>query len=504
MGVDVEVERQSDSDKWMFASFAFRGIFSLVNHGTFNSERFSLLPSTVALLDCDISSSLVWHSCLEFMAPALAASNLSLPLPPWLLPTSARVHQYDGDVRKRKKSEDWTDEETDGADTTDAASVTDSVPAGQSLVLTPNESHQYRIAGLPFDQELPGVHFPHGPPKDEYTFRYNLPSNLLDDLSFLNPPIFPPQAGAYQGHLRLQHLGVLTTILHRCLLQGDYTRAGRAWGLILREEFRGYPMDVRSGGRWGIGAEILLRRGQQDVSDNAGHSSHNNSSVENNTPLPFTDNGFKQAKEYYERLILNHPYSKTAPHAVTALHFYPAMFGLWVYVAQEQSKVAIRKALNREQSSDHHSEAEENSSVDFDDRESSAALTAPIRARELDQAQQIASRMDSLLGSPPYSDSPELLELRGMVSLWIGDLTVSSLPTSSGDVELDPDAMDMDDTPDILETRRAHRKAVETRQMEVQKSKEFFQKAQYRGRSVAYNLEHFHLDDSSPFGDYEM
>lgn len=441
------------------------------------------------------------------MAPALSASNFSLPLPSWLQPTSVRAHQYDRYDRKRKKSDDWTEEEGDGADTTDAASVTDSLPAGQSLVLTPNESHQYRIAGQPFNQELPDGHFPHGPAKDGCTTRDNLPNRLLEDLSFLNPPIFPPQAGAHQGNLRVQHLGTLTAILHRSLLRGDYTRAGRAWGLVLREEFRGHPVDVRSEGRWGIGAEILLRRGQQDATMNVPPTSRNAANHEDNTllPLPFTKTGFTQAKEYYERLILNHPYSKTAPNATSALHFYPAMFGLWIYVAQEQSKMAVRDVLEREQSSA-ESMNEDDDSVDSEHRESIKRhnLTAAIRAQELEQAQQIATRIDQLLGSPPYSDSPELLELRGMVSLWIGDLLVSSLSVpldSPGDDDLE--AMETDDMSGSLESRRAQRQAMEKRQAEVQKSKEFLEKSKERGRSVAYNLEHLHIDDSISFEDYE-
>ncbi|KAJ6172594.1 hypothetical protein N7470_001661 [Penicillium chermesinum] len=353
------------------------------------------------------------------MAPVLSAALFSLPLPPWLQPASSRVEQYDR--KKRKRPAEWTDTDGEGADTTDAASVVDSQPGGQSLVLTPNEVTQYRAAGLSLDQELPGGNFPHAPVKSEHSNPENLPSHLLRGLSSLSTPIFPPQTPAHQGNLRLQHLAVLTAILHRCLLEGDYVRAGRAWGLILREDFRGFPVDVRNEGRWGIGAEILLRRNNQDASvpTNSG----------DRTLLPFTKKGFAEAKDYYERLILNHPYMKTAPNAVSALHFYPAMFGLWIYVAQEESTFA-REQIKQDADdfSDEYSD-NDTSSIDFDRRQSDKRqkLIARIREQELDQAQQIATRLDSLLGSPPYSDCTELLELRGMVSLWIGDLLLSSL-----------------------------------------------------------------------------
>ncbi|KAJ5569686.1 uncharacterized protein N7459_009116 [Penicillium hispanicum] len=429
------------------------------------------------------------------MAPAPSASFFSLPLPSWLQPTSTRVAQYDH--RKRKKSDEWSDEEGDLADTTDAASGTESVPGGQSLILTPNESHQYRIAGLSFDQELPGGDFPHGPAKEDHHRHENLPSQLFAGLSSLSSPVYPPQSPAHQGNLRLQHLSVLTAILHRCLLERDYVRAGRAWGLILREEFRGLPVDVRSEGRWGIGAEILLRRGQPEPAGNARDRS-------GSTPLPFTKKGFAEAQSYYERLILNHPYSKSAPHAISALHFYPAMFGLWIYVTQEESNSARKNVMDDDDSSDDMS-VEEDSSVDFETRQSNKrqARIAAIRTQELEQAQQIATRMDMLLGSPPYMDSSELLELRGMVSLWIGDLLVASLVTPPDLVEdeeenMEVDIMPTDDLTGSSEKRREQRLAMEKRQVEVQKSKDFLERATRRGRSVAYNMEHLHIDDGSP------
>lgn len=413
---------------------------------------------------------------------SVSASIFSLPLPSWLQSSSPRVTQYD---RKRKKTDNWIDDTT-GLDTTDA-SETEAVSAGQSLVLTPNESHQYRIAGLPFDHELPGGHFPHGPDKDARSTRQNIPSRLLQDLP---TPIYPPRSAAQQGGLRLQHLAVLMAVLHRCLLEGDFIRAGRAWGLILREEFRGHPVDVRCEERWGIGAEILLRQGQQNAVPNN----------DDRTPLPFTRKGFAEAKEYYEKLILNHPFSKTVPHSISSLHFYPAMFGLWVYVTQEESTIAQRDLMLGDSESD-DGLSEDGSSADNDDwRESRRhKLTARLRVHELEQAQQIATRMDSILASPPLSDSAELLELRGMVSLWIGDLLVSSLATLPPNEDaFDPDAM-TDDLPGTFEERRAQRLAMEKRQLEVQKSKEFFAKAQKRGRGVSYNLEHLHIDEGSPF-----
>ncbi|KAJ5373100.1 Transcription initiation factor Rrn11 [Penicillium concentricum] len=425
-----------------------------------------------------------------------SSSVFSLPLPPWLHPPGTRISQYDR--RKRKRSVGWSESDVDGEETTDIASATESEPAGAPLVLTPNESHQYRIAGFPSNQELPKGHFPHAQDKDEQ-LRRETTSRHLKDLAALSPPVYPPQS-AQQGNIRFQHLGALTAILHRCMLKGDYVRAGRAWGLILREDYRGFRMDVRNEARWGIGAEILLRRDEQENPVNPGTIKMPNPMER--TRVNFTTKGFAAAKEYYERLILNHPFMKSSPQSISSLHFYPAMFGLWVYMTQEESKTKRKDiALRQEEEPDEFSE-DEVSEFEFGHRRKSqnkadAAITA-IRALELEQAQQIASRMDQLLGSPPYSDSPELLELRGMISLWIGNLFLSALSLPADFQEdHDPDRMLMDETPGSLEARREHRLATEKKATEVQRSIELFEKAKKRGRSVAYNLENFHIDDDS-------
>jgi hypothetical protein len=445
------------------------------------------------------------------MAFVPSASAFSLPLPSWQQPASVRVARYES--RKRKDhSDDWGDDNGDGeGETTDAAS--EIAPTAPSLTLSPEEAHQYRVAGLSFDQELPGGPFPHAPAKSGSTKKENR-GDILKSLSSLSPPIYPPQSSAYQGNLRLQHLAVITSILHRCLLQGDYIRAGRAWGLILREEFAGSPIDVRTDGRWGIGAEILLRRGRQ-VAENASGIQPNSDEQEGwrHVSKPyFTRKGFEDAKHYYERLVVQHPYRKSAPDAISSLHFYPAMFGLWVYVTQEESKSAREDILSRHEDSPGEFSEDEELAQEYDagagSRHRRHHVITSVRTRELEEAQQIAARMDEILVSPPYSDSPELLELRGMVSLWIGDLFVSCVPHQEKD-EYDIDdhismKQDADDLHDSIQARRERRLAMEKRQSEILKSRELFEKARQRGRSMASTLEHLHIDDNASLGSSGM
>ncbi|KAL3474898.1 extracellular mutant protein 11-domain-containing protein [Aspergillus californicus] len=411
------------------------------------------------------------------MAFVPSASAFSLPLSLSQQKPSLRIAKYES--KKRKKQYDTGEEDNeihDEGETTDALSEIE--PTASYSHLLPEEAHQYRVAGLSFDAELPGGRFPHAPLQDK-TRPFNTRGSILRQLSSLSPPIYVPQSAAHQGNIRFHHLSVLTSVLHRCFLDGDYVRAGRAWGLIIRERFDGNPIDMRTEDRWGIGAEILLRKGCQvsgGLSGSEGVYSDEQGGCDDSSKLFFTRKGFEDAKQYYETLIVQHP----------ALHFYPAMFGLWVYVTQEESTVARRALDERDPASLREAWDNDDAESEIDVWEKYRRLAAGIRATELAEAQKIAARMDEIILSPPYSDSPELLELRGMISLWIADLFVSSLPggdDQGGRNELDDDndvSMSTDLLPDFTQERQEQKLAMNKRQSEITKSTEFMNKARLR------------------------
>jgi hypothetical protein len=173
--------------------------------------------------------------------------------------------------------------------------------------------------------------------------------------------------------LREKHQGVMKAILHRLLEEGDYYLAGRTWGLLLRSMLDTRPSNMRKDGQWGIGAEILLQRG-------------------NNTDFARNES-FRTAREYYERLILQFPAARSQREDPNnASLFYPAMFSLWIYETCDRAKRC-----------DSRSQA---------------------RAIELEGAKEIKQRLDRLFLSPPYDRSAELRELHRMVESWIADLEV--------------------------------------------------------------------------------
>ena len=238
-----------------------------------------------------------------------------------------------------------------------------------------------------------------------------------DDTTFKDPE--------HSRRLRQQHLSVLTTILHRCLLENDYTRAGRAWGMLLRTECGGRAFDLRANGRWGIGAEILLRQKYHNAEAHLNTRDEEDSELgldsaaaelrRDRAPEPdkqwFSREGFEKAREYYERLILDYPYYRNAAHRTSALDFYPAMFSLWIYGIQEDHK-------------QEHKTLQDTTSLD------SFSVDPHPRTGVLAQASELADRMDALMISPPYSDNSTLLNLRLMVRRWIEDLQVEKSPIS--------------------------------------------------------------------------
>jgi hypothetical protein len=305
---------------------------------------------------------------------------------------SFRSKQY-APPRKRKRHQDLDDDD----ESDDSSSHLD--PA-QPSVSSHDIKDPYRVAGWSENSPLPGSSFPHAPAVKR-KFRQPLSTNLQKDLAALNPPLYVPPPGEQDStqSLRRHHLGVLTTVLHTSLLKHDFVRAGRAWGMILRTNIHGRPMDVRTHGRWGIGAEILMQKSSPETHPQG---------LFGNAPM-ISDHGFDAAKDYYERLILQFPFQKTNPNAISSLTFYPAMFGLCIYEIQQKCNQALKNI--RQSSPDvHHSDSE------------LAEGISAIKRSELNSAANLAARMDELMLSPPFDTYPSLLQLRGSVALWLADL----------------------------------------------------------------------------------
>jgi len=241
----------------------------------------------------------------------------------------------------------------------------------------------YYVAGADPSQPLPPAPYPHGSGgsvKIERSLKHAVASPEVSRLS-----------------LHQQHVAAMTAAMHTSLLKGDFTRAGRAWGMLLRSSASGVPIDLRAHQRWSVGAEILL------------HKNSNSKSTE------VDREGMQAAKDYYEQLILQYPYQRHLPHAINSLSFYPAMFGLMIYEATETS----RRTISRLESASPEVSSPTNSERSDSSRNGEIA---DIKRSELDSATHIAARLDELILTPPFDHFVPLLQIRGMVALWTADL----------------------------------------------------------------------------------
>jgi hypothetical protein len=364
-----------------------------------------------------------WRLDVLFQHSMTSSNIFSLPVPVY---RQSKLPLRNGSPSRERKRKQRQFAQNDKAKSMDPSGETDQLQhvgskqgsqfSEYSAVLTPDERSQYRVAGQPFDLNPPTKPFPHAPQSQPGDFSRTTES-LSNRLANLDPPIYNPSLGSRYLPLHQQHLGAITALLHRALSEGDFDRAGRALSLILRDEVGGRRLDIRAEGRWGIGAEILLRQSthKQKVRGIDRQNNAEDSIKSEQGPTWFTRKGFEDARRYYERLIVQYPFHKPNPGAVSALDFYPAMFGLWLYVVQEESKLHAEPL-------DDSTFSEMSQDEDSADPQRRRASILASKQRSLGQAREIADRMDACMTTIPYSDHFELIRLRSMVALWLADL----------------------------------------------------------------------------------
>lgn len=320
--------------------------------------------------------------------------------------------------RKRKRSHDPSDENVSD----EPASESSDEELDLARLTLEARKEPRNVAGLGTKRPIPKGPFPHA--SANARTRGSRTHDLHEQLASLNPPIYAAslEKDKPSKTLHSQHLHVLTSIMHTSLLKGDFIRAGRAWGMILRSNHNGRPIDFRAQDRWGIGAEILLRR-DAGLKESVDHEEPKVSSS------PISEQSFQLAKDYYEQLILQYPYQRHHAQSVSALAFYPAMFGLLVYQVVETCKARLSELDNMDSdtSMDDDRASPESGfggSPDgrYEKKRARQEDAAAIKARELTAARQITARLDELLLSPPYDRYNPLLQLRGMMALWVADL----------------------------------------------------------------------------------
>jgi hypothetical protein len=341
--------------------------------------------------------------------------------------------------------------------------------ARSSGALSKKDPHY--VAGYSRNKSLPGGNFPHAaapPTASEYDVRSQTKTRVIEE-ELAKLKLFVPKSvlssEAHSTSLKARHVNNLTAIMHRCMLEGDWRRAKRAWSILLRIEVGGYGMDIRAHGRWTIGAELLMRTGgsskqepiTEGLSDNMDDpQGEDDRHGQQRQVQEFTEEGFKLARDYYERLILQFPHTQHTQHSlVTARVIYPALFNIWVYQVQDSAERA-RRAVERDTlvSSPPHSERTNPSSRDGTPAWRNLASTAArnkkafraITTRELDQAGQIDQRLTDVVSSPPFDTIVYLRRLQGNICVWMANLHrhLGGYETNWDDISSDDEDDDVD------------------------------------------------------------
>ncbi|KAM0327973.1 hypothetical protein ACHAQA_005372 [Verticillium albo-atrum] len=251
------------------------------------------------------------------------------------------------------------------------------------------------------------------------------------------------------------------------LARGDILAAKRAFGLLMRSRVSGKPVDVRRNHYWELGAEILMREPVPE--ENAPWAPAEDEGVQRDRSkrqqrYPIAN--VPQVKEYFQSLIRNYPHHLGARKAASALQFWPAQVSYEISQMHAQHNAALDDLsaeadgwemdqdpdldmYNREAEGEFGSEDRDPFSLDesprgrhrgieslADARETRLRVARDdIRSKTLHGMRDLASRMDQILDSPPFSRSPELQRLRGITSLYIADLLVPAHAPQSRDRE---------------------------------------------------------------------
>lgn len=150
---------------------------------------------------------------------------------------------------KRKRDADDSDAHDDGAGSHQNQPIQLEHDPREPRVPHPvNKTDPYHVAGWPREKPLPGGNFPHAAVKDDAA---QASLSVEAELARMKPPIYAPKhlLPHSSGSIVRRHLDNLTAILHKSMLNQDWKRASRVWGLMLRTEIDGNGIDIRQHGK---------------------------------------------------------------------------------------------------------------------------------------------------------------------------------------------------------------------------------------------------------------
>lgn len=238
------------------------------------------------------------------------------------------------------------------------------------------------------------------------------------------------------------HFEVLLQSIHQFLDQGDIEKAARAYGLLLQLRPLGGPVDIRHHSLWAIGAEILMREGE----DKAQKEEFTEEVTENLTATTPRRWGraanMNKVKAYFDTLIQQHPYDYRRPRNISAVDFWLAMLSCEVYNTHTEHVMALSRLNEAARDWDEEDPSFESFGDEGFKTEESGEREARLKRRQDELRLQalatmgdITKRMDGLMRDLPYSKNEHFLRLRAMASLYVADLVLPVVDVSLINIE---------------------------------------------------------------------
>ncbi|KAI2614130.1 uncharacterized protein GGS25DRAFT_35348 [Hypoxylon fragiforme] len=434
----------------------------------------------------------------------------AVPVPAYRLGIPQHIIGGSGARTKRQKTIDELDSPEPEWDTRSLASSSQPPGSINPLSHSPDTLRQLAVAGLAPEDELPSKAFPLFPHKRlplGLRRRPRLRGETVDDDDDdddgdgngngnggksegegkgydddgLGGPVAARQhkdPTSMRFADRMRHLSTLTAIMHRCLGEGDIARAKRAFGLLVRTR----DVDVRQGGLWAVGSEILMRDGETNrcrrqqsqatvVGNNDGEEQQQQQQQqpeeeeeeeeqaegrEEVPPRPRrwgSPANIDKVRLYLESLIHQHPHDPHRPHLTSALDFWPALFAIELYNLDAEFRHAVAQLRASQQEDEEEEEQQQQQELSFsssgmgmgesglDDfsadepQQRARREEASRRAAKHDElrretravAERVAARIDLLMDTAaPFAAHRELLRLRANLALFVGDLHLPS------------------------------------------------------------------------------
>ncbi|KAI0135984.1 hypothetical protein F4776DRAFT_113862 [Hypoxylon sp. NC0597] len=405
----------------------------------------------------------------------------------------------------------------------------------------PDVLRQFRVAGLSVSDEIPSkAHplFPHKPLPSEAkqrrrTRRSTRSANVSEAESEAESGVERQKdrnSTTKQLSERLRHLSTLTAIMHRCLDDGDIARAKRAFALLVRTK----DVDIRQGGLWAVGSEILMRDGeteerlgrqrqqqqqqQQQQQRQAGGDDENVGGGDERQELRRWGSAanIEKVTSYFENLIQQYPHDQHRPYLTSALDFWPALFGIEIYNLDAEFRQALHRLREREEEEEDAEDrdvdiAPEDMAMEMaysddafeahrqrrDEERHSLAWTVrdELKMETMEVAVRVTGRMDQVMENAPFATHREMLRLRANLALFIGDLYIPSrLVVDEDGVE----GVSLNNVEDMLRSRAElaeEHNALAQRREEMERARRLFRKILDGGGEVDDWVRKFVLTD---------